>query len=237
MVVGGSALLFLRFRRNIPVQLSLRLLLRLYLYVVIVVGLLLLAQGISELVRAGLSAGDKDFSYRPVFVPLPEEARIRTPHPLELKEQRFLTQTEREELAQVIAEREVRLAELRVEQRRKGLDRAQKEGIIEGITLTIVGALVWLAHLVGRARLENAEEAASPINRVYLIAIVIIFGVITLVNLPRGIYEGSQFYLLDPLGDFGRDSTPGDRLGLAIATLPVWLFYLISAIRAVRRGT
>lgn len=193
------------------------------------VGLLLLAQGLSELVCAGLSVGDKDFSYRPVFVPLPEEARIRTPHPLELKEQRFLTRTEREELAQVIAE-------LRVEQRLEGLDRAQKEGIIEGITLTIVGALVWLAHLVGRARLENAEEAASPINRVYLIAIVIIFGVITLVNLPRGIYEGFQFYLLDPLDDFARDSTPGDKLALAIATLPVWLFYLVGAIRAVRRG-
>ena len=124
-----------------------------------------------------------------------------------------------------------------MEQRLEGLDRAQKEGIIEGITLTIVGALAWLADLVGRARLENSEEAASPINRVYLIAIVIIFGVITLVNLPKGIYEGFQFYLLDPLDDFARDSTPGDKLALAIATLPVWLFYLVDAIRAVRRGT
>ena len=237
LVVAGAVFGFMRFRTGVNVSIPLRLLLRLYIYVVIIVGLLLLTQGVTELVRAGLAgAGGKDFSYRPVFVKVPEREALRAPTPVELKERELLTEAELEELSSVIAEREVKSLEQRREARRKGLDRALKEGIIRGITFAIVGALIWIAHVVGRGWLETPEERESPINRIYLILVVVIFGVITLVNLPQGIFEGLRFYLLDPLDEFGRDSPPGDKLGLAIATAPIWIMYLAGAIRAVRRG-
>ena len=217
-----------------------RLLLRFYIYVVIIVGLLLLTQGVTELVRAGLAgAGGKDFSYRPVFVkiPSPREAELRAPKPVELKEHAELTEEELEELSRIIAEREVKSLEERREARRKGLDRALKEGIIGGVTFTIVGALIWIAHVMGRGWLETTGERESPINRIYLVLVVVIFGVITMVNLPQGISEGFRFYLLDPLDEFSRGSPPGDKLGLAIATAPIWIIYLAGAIRAVKRGS
>ena len=238
LVISGAVFTFLRFRTGSGVRIPLRLLLRLYIYIVIIVGLLLLTQGVTELVRAGLAgAGGKDFSYRPVFAKIPGEVGLRAPRPVELKDRAELTEEELEELSRVIAEREEKSLELRREARRKGLDQASKEGIIEGVTFTIVGALIWIAHVMGRGWLETREERESPINRIYLVLVVVIFGVITIVNLPQGISEGFRFYLLDPLDEFSRDSPPGDKLGLAIATAPIWIIYLAGAIRAVRRGS
>ena len=238
LVVAGAVFTFSKLKTGSTVRISLRLLLRLYIYVVIIVGLLLLTQGVTELVRAGLAgAGGKDFSYRPVFVNIPGEQVLRAPKPVELKDRAELTEAELKELSIVIAEREEKSLELRREARLKGLDRALKEGIIKGLTFTIVGALIWIAHVMGRGWLETREERESPINRIYLILVVVIFGVITLVHLPQGIFESFRFYLLDPLDEFGRNSPPGDKLGLAIATAPIWIMYLVGAIRAVRRGS
>ena len=238
LAISGAVFAFSKFRTGSGVRIPLRLLLRLYIYVVIIVGLLLLTQGVTELARAGLAgAGGKDFSYRPVFVNIPGEQGLRAPKPVELKDRAELTEAELEELSLVLAEREEKSLELRREARLKGLDRALKEGIIKGLTFTIVGALIWIAHVLGRGWLETREERESPINRIYLILVVVMFGVITLVNLPQGIFEGFRFYLLDPLDEFGRNSPPGDKLGLAIATAPIWIIYLAGAIRAVRRGS
>ncbi len=238
LVIGGAVFLFLRFRSGLTIQISMRFLLRLYMYVVIIVGLLLFTQGVSSLVRAGMAgAGGKDFSYRPVFVAVPGFQEIRVPKPVELKERADLTDQELEELAQIIAERERKNRELREEQQRKGLDRAFKEGLIEGISFTIIGAIIWLVHVLGRMRLETQEERESPLNRVYLIVLVVTFGVITIVNLPQAVFESFRFYLLDPVDEFSRRYQPGGKLALSIASLPIWVLYLTAAIRSVRRGS
>ena len=236
LVVGGGLTLFFRYRAGQPVQMPLRALLRVYLYILIIVGLLLFTQGFSELVRAGLGATlDKDYSYQPVFVPFGVKT-ARAPAPLELKDRSDLSDEERDELAQIIADREAKDLELRRKQRKEGLDRALKEGLIEGATFLIVGAIVWGVHVGGRNRLETHEERESPLNRVYLIAIVIIFAIITIVNLPQAVFETFRFYILDPLDEFSRNSPPGGKLALAIAALPIWILYLMGAIGAVRRG-
>ena len=238
LAVGGGIFLFNRARTGQTVQISMRFLLRLYMYVVIIVGLLLFTQGVSHLLRAGMAgAGGKDFSYRPVFVSRPGFQEIRSPKPIELKERGDLTDEELEELAQIIAEREKKSLELRREQQSEGLDRAFKEGLIQGISFTIIGAIIWIVHVLGRRRLETQEEHESPLNRIYLIVIVVTFGVITLVNLPQAVFESLRFYLLDPVDEFSGRYQPGGKLALSIATLPVWIVYLMSAVRAVRRGS
>ena len=72
-------------------------------------------------------------------------------------------------------------------------------------------------------------------NRGYLIIMVVIFGLVTLINLPQAVFEGSRFYLLEPLNEFSRNSPPGGKLALSIVTLPIWIVYLVGAIRAARR--
>ena len=235
IVVGGLTL-FSRFRAGEPVRIPLRDLLRVYLYIVIIVGMLLFTQGVSGLIRAGLGAAlDKDYSYRPVFFGFKPEPRA--PDPLELKDRTQLTDADREKLAGILGEREQVDIERQREQREEGLDRALKEGLIERVTFAIVGAIIWGVHMGGRKGLETAEERDSALNKVYLILIVVIFGIITIVNLPQAIAESFRFYLLDPLDEFSRQSPPGGKLALSIASLPVWIAYLVTAVRAVTRGS
>ena len=128
--------------------------------------------------------------------------------------------------------------EQNLEQQRKdriqGLERARKEGLIQGISFTLIGGIIWGAHLFARRNLETAEDRNSPINRSYLIIMVVIFGLITIINLPQAVFEGFRFYLLEPLNEFGRSSPPGGRFALSIVTLPIWIIYLVGAIKAAR---
>jgi hypothetical protein len=235
MLIAGAVIVFLRFRSGINVQISMRLLLRLYLYIVVVVGLILFTQGASHLLRAGFAAAwGNEFSYQPVYVSTPEEL-VRGTDPLELKPRDQLTDEELERLSQILADRERRQAELRQVKLERGLDRAHKEGLIKGISFAIIGGVIWLVHVLGRRWLETEEETASIVNRVYLVLIVVIFGVITIVNLPQGVFEGLRYALLDDFDELSRYQ-PGGKLALSIASLPIWIVYLTGAIRAVRRG-
>jgi len=237
LVVGGGLFLFLRFRAGEPIRIPLRFLLRLYMHVVIIAGLLLLTQGFSGLLRAGLAgAAGKDFSYYPAYVGGFPGREPRPVEPLELKERRDLTPEELEKLSQIETERQKEELERQREAQRKGLDRALKEGLIEGVSFAIIGAIIWAVHLLGRRWLETDEERESLLNRIYLILIVVIFGIITIVNLPQAVFESFRFYLLDPLDEFNRSSPPGGKLALSIVALPIWITYLLGTIRAVRRG-
>lgn len=128
-MVGVAVFSFLRFRNGATIHIPMRFLLQLYLYVIIIVGLLIFTPGASSLIRAGAAGiGVNDFSYNPVYVALPGSQVARTPEPLELKDQSLLSEEEREELSQLIAEREQRQIELDQERRRLGLDRRWTRG-------------------------------------------------------------------------------------------------------------
>jgi hypothetical protein len=181
-------------------------------------------------------AFDKDFSYSPVYIQLPGDRAGVAPTPLELKDQSALTPAERQQLSEILAERERERMEIEQERRRLGLDRALDEGLIEGVGFGLIGALVWIAHLLGRRALEPKDEPEGLLSRLYLLVIVVVFGVITVVSLPQAVFETMRYGLLEPMGRFGPQVQPGGKLALSIATLPIWLFYLWSAIRAVRRA-
>ena len=74
---------------------------------------------------------------------------------------------------------------------------------------------------------------AGPLNRIYLILLTVIFGVITIVSLPQAVFETLRYAVLD---NGGRDGAPGGTVALSITALPIWLIYLWSSIRSVRRG-
>ena len=232
-VVAGGVVLFLRLRAREPININLRFVFRVYLLVVIVAGLIVFAQGASNLVQAGFaSVGGKQFSYNPVHTQGPPVIYQRIgPSALELKDRAKLTDAELEELSIIQRERAQRKIELDEERRRLGLDRAMKEGLIQGVSFLIIGLAIWGSHFAGRRWLETEEERDSLLSRVYLTLVTITFGVITIVYLPQAVFETLSYVILEPLDQFRQ---PGEKLSLSITALPIWLIFLWQAIRAIR---
>ena len=147
--------------------------------------MLVFTQGASNLLQAGFAvAVSKEFSYDPVYIPLPGDSIAREPLAVELKDRDRLTAVEREELSEVLTEREEERIVREVERRRLGLDRALDEGLIEGVSFLLIGLAIWGSHFAGRRWLETPEERESLLSRVFLALVTIAFGIITIVSLP-----------------------------------------------------
>ena len=220
--IAGGVYFFFSLRRGEDVQLSLRGLFRGYLYIMSLASLLIMISGISHLVQWGFAVGfGNEFSYRParLELALPQERFLRErglPLPPEL------TPEEREEARRLEEERRI-----------EGLDLAFKTGLLDGIIFTGIGALLWGAHLWGRRRLETIQEReSSALNRIYLIVLILVLGIITISTLPVAARDALRYGLLDTGLAF---SPPGGRLGTAIVVLPFWLVYLAVTVRSVRR--
>lgn len=205
--IGAVFNVALRLRTGERLIFPMRLLFRIYLYLITLASLLTLVTGLSDLVQAGLGAGlGKEFSYDPVYIYEPRTEPIAKDG------------TELEEPPSVSE---------------KGLDRAMKEGLLDGISLTIVGALVLALHTWGRLRLEIPEERQDVLHRIYLILMLVLFGGVTLVTLPSAVFETLRFYILD--SDQYNRTRPGGSLATALITLPVWGYYLRTTIGMLRR--
>ncbi len=219
--VGGVVYLVLHLRSGERFSFSMRLLFRLYLYVISLISLVILVVGAATLVQAGLGAAlGKEFSYFPIYA-----GGVAFPEQIPLEPDGRATEEAVDEAA--------RQAEEQEQQRERGLDRALQEGILNGISLTLVGAAVWGLHACGRRRLETEDERQGVLSRGYLILLLVIFGVITLVTLPSAIFQTSRYFILEPLDGFSRDR-PGGTLAAAIASLPVWAYYLRATLNLLR---
>ena len=218
--IGGGIYYFISLRRGENVQVSLRGLFRAYLYLLALISLLIMVGGAAQLVNVGFaSALGNDFSYHPRWVddpPPPSRNLLDTEG-----RPRELTEAEREEDRRIEEERRV-----------KGLERAYEEGLLDGIVFTGIGAILWGVHVWSRRKLETPEERENGIlNRIYLIVVLLAFGIITISSLPVGVRDALHYAILDS----DRGSPPGGRLSTAIVALPFWLVYLAGTVRAIRR--
>lgn len=210
LIVFG--LISLRGRDGVP--LSPAGLLRLYLYLASLAGVLVFVLGAAALVHVGLAAtAGNEFTYgRP-----PElSGRVGTcpPNTPECDAAR----------AREVASPTERLLEQR--------DRRRGDDLVRGLTFTVFGALFWGAHW-GARRGVGVDGSASTIRRSYLMAGTLLFGLLTIVLLPWGVYQALSAAILPPSPN---QFTPGiaDTLGAGIAALPVWLAYLRLVVRDVR---
>ena len=217
--IGVAISFVLRVRSGETVSFPLRLLFRAYLYLISIVSIVILMVGLSGLVQAGLgTALGKEFSYSPSFK---SSAVLRPVSP----EERPLSPGEG-------------LVEPALDEkltgREEGLDRALKEGILNGLSFTLVGGVVLGLHLWGRRRLESEEERSSMLNRSYLILLLVIFSIAALIALPSAVFDTLQYYILDS-GDEFRQGRPGSRLAAAIVTVPAWAYFLNATLGILRR--
>ena len=221
--IAGGVYMMQAARRGEKQEFPTRTLFRTYLALLSIVSLLLMVGGVGHLVNAGMSAGlSRDFSYYPLyssddFKPRPFRIPL-APEPPTLAEE--LTAAEQEALQKEQEDRE-----------EKGLKRAFQEGLLKGLSFTFFGGILWGAHVWGRRKIETDEERkTSLMSRVYMLVLVLIFGIITVSSLPSGAFESLRFYVLDQ--DFRQP--PGEKLATAIVALPIWLLYLKGNIQAIR---
>jgi hypothetical protein len=129
-----------------------------------------------------------------------------------------------------------RQAEEQQPQEQEGLARAARRGLVDGITLTIVGGLIFAMHWAGRRTLEPPEERRRGfLNRTYVFLLLVIFGVGTIVSLPQALVQ-SVFFSIEGAEGVDYRGPPGRNLATALVFVPFWLYYLLALLRQVRRG-
>lgn len=120
-------------------------------------------------------------------------------------------------------------------QQRQQYERQTRENLLQGLTLSVAGALFWGVHWYGRRQLETAAERGSLLRRGYFLLGVAIFGIASIVLLPMAVYSALRYYFL-PLGQFDFRQGVGDSLASALVVVPLWLLYLRIILADLRSG-
>lgn len=119
--------------------------------------------------------------------------------------------------------------EYRVEERLRDL--------LNGATLAGAGALFFALHWILRNQVESQEERSlSFLNKAYLMVSGVVYGGLSLVMLPMGLYQLIEFYFVprgDPEQTLWSWPIPGDTLGYALVALVLWLWILPQLFRSL----
>ena len=206
LIIAAIVYFVLRIKSGISLSISYKAALRVYFYIVILVSVGLTGLGgVSTLINVGLGEiVGHEFSYGEVYQDHRELQDLKNNGDYVVRDNRSLSEK---------------------------LDLEMKGNLINGISLAVIGAFLMLVHFLGRRWVETADEHSDLLRRLYLIAGLAIFAVITIVSLIAGIPETLRYALLEI--EPGQES-PGEALSIAIVGLPIWVSYLVATLRNVR---
>ena len=206
LIIAAIVYFVLRIKSGISLSISYKAALRVYFYIVILVSVGLTGLGgVSTLINVGLGEiVGHEFSYGEVYQDHRELQDLKNNEDYVVRDNRSLSER---------------------------LDLEMKGNLINGISLAVIGAFLMLVHFLGRRWVETADEHSDLLRRLYLIAGLAIFAVITIVSLIAGLPETLRYALLEI--EPGQES-PGEALSIAIVGLPIWVSYLVATLRNVR---
>jgi len=209
LIIGAIVYFILRIKSGISLSISYKDALRVYFYIVILVSVGLTGVGgVSTLINVGLGEMvGREFSYGEVYQDHRELQDLRN---------------NGDSSSYVVGDNRP-LSEK--------IDLEMKGNLINGISLAVIGSFLMLVHFLGRRWVETVDEHSDLLRRLYLIAGLAIFAVITIVALIAGIPETLRYALLEV--EPGQES-PGEALSIAIVGLPIWVSYLVATLRNVR---
>ncbi len=209
LIIAAIVYSILRIKSGISLSISYKAALRVYFYIVILVSVGLTGVGgVSTLINVGLGEMvGREFSYGEVY----QDHR-------ELQDRK----NNGDSSSYVVGDNRS-LSEK--------IDLEMKGTLINGISLAVIGSFLMLVHFLGRRWVETVDEHSDLLRRLYLIAGLAIFAVITIVSLIAGIPETLRYALLEV--EPGQES-PGEALSIAIVGLPIWVSYLVATLRNVR---
>ena len=209
LIIGAIVYFILRIKSGISLSISYKDALRVYFYIVILVSVGLTGiGGVSTLINVGLGEMvGREFSYGEVYQDHRELQDLKN---------------NGDSSSYVVGDSRS-LSEK--------IDLEMKGSLINGISLAVIGSFLMLVHFLGRRWVETVDEHSDLLRRLYLIAGLAIFAVITIVSLIAGIPETLRYALLEV--EPGQES-PGEALSIAIVGLPIWVSYLVATLRNVR---
>jgi len=209
LIIGAIVYFILRIKSGISLSISYKDALRVYFYIVILVSVGLTGVGgVSTLINVGLGEMvGREFSYGEVYQDHRELQDLKN----------------NGDSSSYVVGDERSLSEK--------IDLEMKGSLINGISLAVIGSFLMLVHFLGRRWVETVDEHSDLLRRLYLIAGLAIFAVITIVSLIAGIPETLRYALLEV--EPGQES-PGEALSIAIVGLPIWVSYLVATLRNVR---
>ena len=209
LIIAAIVYSILRIKSGISLSISYKAALRVYFYIVILVSVGLTGVGgVSTLINVGLGEMvGREFSYGEVYQDHRELQDLKN---------------NGDSSSYVVGDNRP-LSEK--------IDLEMKGSLINGISLAVIGSFLMLVHFLGRRWVETVDEHSDLLRRLYLIAGLAIFAVITIVSLIAGIPETLRYALLEV--EPGQES-PGEALSIAIVGLPIWVSYLVATLRNVR---
>ena len=209
LIIAAIVYSILRIKSGISLSISYKAALRVYFYIVILVSVGLTGVGgVSTLINVGLGEMvGREFSYGEVYQDHRELQDLKN---------------NGDSSSYVVGDNRP-LSEK--------IDLEMKGSLINGISLAVIGSFLMLVHFLGRRLVETVDEHSDLLRRLYLIAGLAIFAVITIVSLIAGIPETLRYALLEV--EPGQES-PGEALSIAIVGLPIWVSYLVATLRNVR---
>ena len=209
LIIAAIVYSILRIKSGISLSISYKAALRVYFYIVILVSVGLTGVGgVSTLINVGLGEMvGREFSYGEVY-----------------QDHRELQDLKNNEDSSSYVVRDNRSLSEKIDLEMKG-------NLINGISLAVIGSFLMLVHFLGRRLVETVDEHSDLLRRLYLIAGLAIFAVITIVSLIAGIPETLRYALLEV--EPGQES-PGEALSIAIVGLPIWVSYLVATLRNIR---
>ena len=210
LIIGAIVYFILRIKSGISLSISYKDALRVYFYIVILISVGLTGVGgVSTLINVGLGEMvGREFSYGEVYQDHRELQDLKN---------------NGDSSSYVVGDSRS-LSEK--------IDLEMKGSLINGISLAVIGSFLMLVHFLGRRWVETVDEHSDLLRRLYLIAGLAIFAVITIVSLIAGIPETLRYALLEV--EPGQES-PGEALSIAIVGLPIWVSYLVATLRNIRR--
>lgn len=218
VIIAAGIFVLQRVRAGQPLNLSFRTIAAAYFHLMAIACFLVMTVGIATGLKAGLSeVFDRDFSY---FHP-PSPARVVIDEgppgpPGRLRPSSAEEQTERN---------------------RRDVERQYQNDLIQGITLTVVGAVLWGLHTIGR-RQVTPEDVEPFFSRAHSTVLLAIFGIVGVVALPVSLYELLRFFIITVDADQNfRSQPPGASVATALVFVPVWIYYLADILRRTRRET
>ena len=209
LIVAGIVYLLLKFRKGTSIKFSYRTALRIYFYIVILVSIGLAGiGGVSTLVRVGLGeAIGKEFSYGGIYREHQERLERQTDNDHYYSDRNWGERT---------------LPEM--------LNLEMKGHLIDGISLSVIGLLLLVVHIVGRIWLETGSERSDMLRRLYLFTGLVVFAVLTIISLAAGIPESLR-YAFAVNHDYG---SPAEPLSIAVSALPIWVCFLVATVSTIR---
>ena len=209
LIIAAIVYFISRIKSGISLSISYKDALRVYFYIVILVSVGLTGVGgVSTLINVGLGEMvGREFSYGEVYQDHRESQDLKN----------------NEDSSSYVVGDNRSLSEK--------IDLEMKGNLINGISLAVIGSFLMLVHFLGRRLVETVDEHSDLLRRLYLIAGLAIFAVITIVALIAGIPETLRYALLEV--EPGQES-PGEALSIAIVGLPIWVSYLVATLRNVR---